>query len=248
MQNNEISQKKENRKVRHLKFELLRHYPTLQTEMFAKEMKVWGRFPVYAGSDLISVYQIEAYLSPDDPNQTPRFFETGGRIPRNLSRHVCNDDTLCLFTSEERHIHWPVGTSFINLLKGPVNEYFLSQFYFEKKGIWIFGDRGHGSNGPLEFYLEQFQIADREQGINFVNALCGIVRPDDKCPCGSLRIGNCHYKKAKELQKIIPKNVFRSTLALIAKENSVVENILNIVRENERLKFKLRPAQHYSPR
>lgn len=214
-------------------------YPTLQIAREDWGACVWGRFPARAGDDVIDWYQIEVLLYDQFPKVTPVVFEVGGRIPRDVNHHVNQTGSLCLFTPEERYKFWPPGSSFRDFLAGPVNQYFLGQYFFEQEGRWIFGDRSHGPAGPLEFYQEEFGLEDRSKLIAFVRMLARSVRPGEPCPCGSARIVNCHYRKVHELQAMIPRAVFEGTLRIIAEEEMAIARALDCLERRDSLSFRV---------
>jgi hypothetical protein len=95
-------------------------------------------------------------------------------------------------------------------LAGPVNEYFLGQFWFEKAGKWPFGERPHGMPGLEEAYADALGIKNaREVLIPHLQALAH-EKPKGhwRCPCGSgVRLRRCHSKELAAMHLRVPPDI-----------------------------------------
>ncbi|NKW81245.1 hypothetical protein HGG72_14430 [Ochrobactrum pecoris] len=121
--------------------------PKLHASADGQSINVEGTYLVFekdvvsAPDGPIAEFYIKIELTDHYPRFEPRVFEVGGRIPRNPDRHI-NPDGDCCVTVWENWLVMVKDHSFSNFLNGPLNEYFLGQFWFEKTGKWPFGERG----------------------------------------------------------------------------------------------------------
>lgn len=139
-------------------------------------------------------YDVRIELSRCYPRIEPRVFETAGRIIRDPDHHINGDGDCCVTVWE----HWLAtanDTCVAAYLVGPLREYFLGQFWFEKTGNWPFGERAHGMAGMEEAYADALGIANRRKDILYHLRVLRMPRPKGHwpCPCGSGRqLRKCH--------------------------------------------------------
>lgn len=190
-------------------------YPTLHFYREGDRMIVRGSFPLrHEGKDL-ERFQIEVELPRNRKDDIPVVRETGGRIPRLNDNHI-NELTgdICLFVPEERWRLFPVGSSLLEFLNGPVRNYFLGVALKELGEPWPFGERPHGNAGIIEFYSEL--IGTTEPGVVKQYVQC-LSKQNFKghwpCPCGSgNKIRNCHASDILKLREKIPWQYARKSL------------------------------------
>ncbi len=142
----------------------------------------------------IAEFDIEMVLPARYPRREPRVFEVGGRIPREPDRHI-NPDGDCCITVWEHWLLTAADHSFAAYLKGPANEFFLGQYWYEKTGTWPFGERPHGQKGLIEAYAEVLGISARKKDLIYYLRLLSQDWPKGHwlCPCGSgRRLRYCH--------------------------------------------------------
>jgi hypothetical protein len=169
----------------------------------------------------IDRYLIEIELPNDYPKGVPVVREKGGRIPRIIDRHIYeNDGTCCLFVLDEQWKHYPEGATLVEFINGPVYQYFLSQSYFELTGKWLFGERGHGIVGILEYYSEELGTNDPKFILGFLDYLSlKVVKGHWDCFCGSgKRLRHCLFSKLLEMRGKIPPLIAQSSLANVVAE------------------------------
>ena len=151
----------------------------------------------------ISSFEIRIVTSSRYPVQEPAVFEIAGRIPRTADRHINTDGDCCVTVWEE----WLVkseDTSFSAFLNGPLYEFFLGQYWFEKTGKWPFGERSHGEKGLVEAYADVLRIPHRKQDVIYYLRILSQDWPKGHwlCPCGSgKRVRHCHKAELKELHE-----------------------------------------------
>lgn len=163
-----------------------------------------GTFPIKDESGKsIEHFRIEAVVPPDYPETLPLVREVGGRIPRQIDRHISPEGFACLFAPAERFIHCPEGSTLLDFLNGPVRNFFISQSIFDLTGEWPFGQRSHGIAGIAESYAEMFEVPPTPD--NVVRILEFLERREIKghwpCPCGNgKRLRDCHGPIARQLR------------------------------------------------
>jgi hypothetical protein len=174
--------------------------PKLRASQDGQTIRVVGSYLVFekdvvaAPGGPITAFDIEMEFSGRYPRQEPKVFEVAGRIPRKQERHI-NPDGDCCITVWENWLVVAQDQSIASYINGPLNEYFLGQFWFEQKGEWPFGERSHGAKGLEEAYADALGIANKKDIIKYHLRLLSKEWPKGHwlCPCGSGRIlRQCH--------------------------------------------------------
>ena len=189
--------------------------PKLRATLEGGEIQVRGSYLLFENGAVsnpagpITRFDIVMVLAPDFPNQKPKVFEIGGRIPRRTDRHINPDGDCCVtvwehwFTSADDH-------SFAGFLNGPVHEYFLGQYWYEKTGKWPFGEWAHGLRGLEEAYADVLGIRNEKTDIIYHLKLLSNDWPKGHwlCPCGSgKRLRYCHRDEMMALHERIPPRI-----------------------------------------
>lgn len=162
----------------------------------------------------ISEFDIEIVLSPRYPDREPKVFEVGGRIPSDPDRHVNYDGDCCITVWE----HWLASTgdrSFASFLNGPLHQFFLGQFLFEKTGKWPLGEHAHGEEGLQEAYAEALGVPNKKKDVLYYLRLLSQDWPKGHwlCPCGSgQRLRHCHRADLMALHEKVPPRLARRML------------------------------------
>ncbi len=168
----------------------------------------------------ISEYDIKMVLAESYPKREPKVFEVGERIPRCPDRHI-NDDGDCCVTVWE---HWLVSSedhSFAAFLNGPLNEFFLGQYWYEKTGRWPFGERPHGQKGLEEAYADALGIPNKKKDLLYHLRLLSQDWPKGHwlCPCGSgKRLRHCHQHDLMTLHEKVPPRIAKRMLRRLKAE------------------------------
>jgi hypothetical protein len=168
----------------------------------------------------ISAFDIEIVLSAGYPRREPRFFEVGGRIPRDLDHHINPDGDCCVTVWE----HWLVTArdhSFAAYLNGPVNEFLLGQYWYQKTGTWPFGERPHGQAGLIEAYADVLGIPPQKTELIYYLRLLSQDWPKGHwlCPCGSRkRLRYCHRADLMLLHGKVPTRMAKLMLKRLASQ------------------------------
>lgn len=195
--------------------------PKLHAASDGSDIRVTGRYLLMEKGAVanpdgpISEFDIEIVLSPRYPDREPKVFEIGGRIARNPDRHVNSDGDCCVTVWE----HWLASTqdhSFGSFLNGPLHQFFLGQYWFEKTGKWPFGEYAHGDNGLWEAYAEVLGIPNKKKDVLYRLRLLSQDWPKGHwlCPCGSgRRLRRCHRSDLIALHEKIPPHLARRMLS-----------------------------------
>lgn len=183
--------------------------------MVDEHVHIKGTLPVFNGTIEIDRYAVDVVLSPDHPRSLPQVFETAGRIPRTLNRHISGDGSACIVLPDAFWLEHPPGNlDIVEYLAGPVHSYFLGQAAVERGEPWPFGEWAHGGDGIIELYgrLLGNQEAERVRDL-----LVAVLRPSVKalrCPCGSgRRLRKCHGGLIRTLKKRIPRSIVEAAIA-----------------------------------
>ncbi len=213
-------------------------YPTLH--IFTNQdgaTEVAGRFPVFDSNDKkLEAFSLSIILPPAYPVELPIVYEVGGRIPRIADRHVFGNGSACIFMPDDRWRCFPVSSSFVDYLDGPLRNYFLSQLYYEETGKWLFGEYSHDGKGIIEYYQELFEIQDVSTVIYFLFALCeSKLRKQSMCPCGSgKKVKRCCLLKLRELRrKIDPKTAVSALQRLYMRQLLYQEAACRVLRSRQ---------------
>lgn len=168
----------------------------------------------------ISEFDVEMVLAERYPSREPKVFEVGGRIPRCADRHINHDGDCCVTVWE----HWLACAedhSFAAFLNGPVNEFFLGQYWYEKTGKWPFGERPHGLKGLEEAYADALGIPHKKKDLIYRLRLLSQDWPKGHwlCPCGSgKRLRHCHRDELMALHQRIPSRIANRMLRRLRSE------------------------------
>lgn len=194
--------------------------PKLHASADDQSINVEGTYLVFekgvvaAPDGPIAEFHIRMELTGLYPRCEPRVFELGGRIPRSPDRHV-NPDGDCCVTVWENWLITANDRSFSSFLSGPLNEYFLGQFWFERTGKWPFGERAHGTPGLEEAYADALEIPNRRKDLIYYLRLLSQDWPKGhwSCPCGSgKRLRHCHQGDLTVLHRRVSPNLARRML------------------------------------
>lgn len=183
------------------------HQPELAVTSSSDLVFLEGRLVVKSADGPFDTFDVRVSVSPSFPFDEPSVFETGGRIPRVVDRHVFEESGACCLGVWEEWLILAPEHSPAAFLTGPLHDFFLSQCWYEVKGEWPFGDRSHGMLGILEAYCDILGI---DQDLGKASAYLRLlsrrsIKGHITCPCGSgHRIRNCHREKLAALHVGIP--------------------------------------------
>jgi hypothetical protein len=185
--------------------QLARRFPTLHVLVQDGRVHIKGTLPVMNGTSEIDRFAVDVVLSPEHPHALPQVFETGGRIPRTLYRHISGDGSACIVMPDAFWLeHAAEEIDLMGYLAGPVHSYFLGQATVERGEPWPFGEWAHGGEGIVEFYGRLLGSSEPSRVRDLLEA---VLRPSVKalrCPCGrGRRLRRCHHELVRSLKKRI---------------------------------------------
>lgn len=189
-------------------------YPSLHASIEGGRVLVRGTLFLRGGGIEIDHYQIETEVPNTFPQGLPVVREVGGRIPWIRDRHIEPENgRACVLLPDERHKYFPVGAPLIDFIRGPVENFFLSQTYFEKTGKWLSGQWAHGVNGIIDHYAE---VLGTDNRVIIETCIRYLARKELKghweCYCGGgKRLRECHLDRIKDMRsKVSQKTAMES--------------------------------------
>jgi hypothetical protein len=194
--------------------------PKLRASMSGENLEIAGSYLVFekdvvaAPGGPITEFDVRIECSPLYPRFEPKVFEVGGKIPREADRHINPDGDCCVTVWE----NWLVTTddqSFAGFIRGPLNEYLLGQYWFEKTGKWPFGERAHGASGLEEAYADALGIPNKREDLIYYLRLLSQDWPKGHwgCPCKSGRLlRHCHHQQLLAIHRRVPPIMARRML------------------------------------
>ncbi|RBO53510.1 hypothetical protein DSD19_09000 [Rhodovulum sp. BSW8] len=202
--------------------------PELVVSMEDDVVLVEGKFVVWDGQGPLDGYSVFIGFFSDFPSTSPRVYETEGRIPRDLDRHVFPSDGACCLTVWEgwlAEVQEPTVEAFF---RGPLHDFFFSQTYFDTNGEWPFGERSHGITGVVEAFSEILGVEqDRQVVIAYLRLMCRQhLGGHAICPCGSSkRLRDCHRGEVEVLRGRISRDMARRMLRQVETRNRSKKNL-----------------------
>lgn len=149
-------------------------------------------------------------IVPINSDELPHAIEVGNQINNNYV-HRYPDGELCLDTDTAIRIRFVNGFSLCDWMYEYVETYFFSYEYYQRYGIFPFGERAHGLMGILQTYEEILKLSDYTSAIRFMYSISKEkYRGHLLCPCGSgIVLRKCHgetvykYYADERLNKIV---------------------------------------------
>ena len=183
-------------------------YPDLVIVFDDGVIRCTGSCPVYGESRVVlDRFAIQLDVPLDFPSTPPRLYELSGRIPKTRDRHfdASKGDKACVFVEDA----WPWlavrYSTVLAFLQGPVNDFFVWQWSFDRYGEDRIGAWAHGDDGRLEFYQELFGVTTLsaiETALLYVSY--HELKGHHECYCGSGdKIRKCHLEKLREVRKFV---------------------------------------------
>lgn len=168
--------------------------PRLRCKLGVDSAEFTGSFVLNSPLGPFDKFDIRLVIPFHFPHEQPRVWETGGRLPRDIDRHVYDDGECCITVWES----WLIGSESVtaaDFLAGPLHNFFLAQHQVEKGQNWPFGEWRHGVQGRIDALAESLSLPSDD--LIIARFLLSISKPNfnrhDTCPCGSGRSAHkCH--------------------------------------------------------
>lgn len=177
--------------------------PELGARIADGHVVVEGNLLVNSPDGPYDFFQVRMILSAEYPDDEPVVWETGGRIERVSARHIFEKRGDCCLGVWEEWLLTSPGHSFAAYMQGPVNDYFVSQTWYEAHGDWPYGQRSHNRIGIVESYCEILGIpTDEQRARAHLELLSRLeVKGHHPCPCRSgERLRRCHWARMLKLR------------------------------------------------
>lgn len=148
----------------------------------------------YRGVLLFGDYKIRLEIPEEFPEQLPTLYELSGKIPASFE-HKYSNGSCCLGVASELYeklTRQPTLEYYVNEF---IIGYFYSVLWFERFGVYPFGERPHNAAGVLEYYKEFWGTDDELLAAKmlYIALTQNAYRGHLPCPCGSGIIGRrCH--------------------------------------------------------
>ncbi|NMA74987.1 MAG: hypothetical protein GX963_12705 [Bacteroidales bacterium] len=175
---------------------LIIKYPEFSCTENSKGFQIEGIFHLFAKYKDVPIrddYEMKMLVPSNFPEELPKVYELGGRIPRGFE-HVFTDDSLCLGIPMEIRKSLAENSSLVGFVDKYIVSYFYAASYYRKYGTYPYGDRKHGIPGIYQYYFELFTTESKI----LVRQLLWLIYGDNyrghkACPCGSsVNLRNCH--------------------------------------------------------
>ena len=123
------------------------------------------------------------------PQFFPTVYETGGRIPVKMDRHIYTDTGSCCFTTSAKSqiLLKTKITSLLKFVDEIVVRYLENNSFYEINGRYCYGEYNHGSMGVVQSYQDILGITDIKTigGLMMQRILSKKLRIKDLCYCNS---------------------------------------------------------------
>lgn len=125
--------------------------------------------------------------------------DIGNQIEKGYP-HRYADGQLCLETDAAIRTYFIAGFNLEIWMRDFVEPYYFSYEYYQRYGVFPFGERAHGIEGVLQTYGEYFNEVDYVKIFRLMECIqFGQYRGHLPCPCGSgKKMRSCHGKFIKK--------------------------------------------------
>ncbi len=161
-------------------------------------------------------YEIEIFIPNNYPDRLPIVKEIGNKINSEYS-HISNSRELCLATDGDIKISLYPDYKLFDFVNIYVISYLYTHSYFIKYKVFPFGERSHGVEGILEFYMEHFNLDNKKQ-VKSLLKLISLKRCKGHfwCYCESGKKNrNCHKDEIQKFRESDFKYIYIKDYKLI---------------------------------
>ncbi|MFA5383106.1 MAG: SEC-C domain-containing protein [Eubacteriales bacterium] len=208
--------------------QMLHEYPDLAIVQSDSQMvRLHGRilvFRTYNDFTMRKIYILDIII-PLGSDELPFIIDTDRQIKQDY-HHYYPNGRLCLATDSQIRIRFIDGFNLVEWMSEFVEIYYFSYEYYERFGIFPFGERAHGSWGIIQTYQDFLMAKDEVETYKLMHFIKNqMYRGHHPCPCGSEKpLRNCHgqamfrFYKDTRIKKIMMNDLISFDKEL-AKEN-----------------------------
>ncbi len=184
---------------------IAQRYPALHLmQRSGEEMNLIGSIVIDDDGVELDRFSVRIDLLPLAKGKLPSVYETAGRIPRTMDRHMTGTDGLaCVCLELDYLLAHPGRFDLGDFIEGPVRSFFLGQALVERGESWPFGEWNHGHKGTADWWREFLRSQPRDRLFAFFKLLAGPqIKGHWRCPCGSgRRLRDCHLSFVRLLRQ-----------------------------------------------
>lgn len=185
----------------------LRKYSQLKLDTSANKIIIEGDFDAFdkVSRTVVETYSIKLLFPKSYPFSFPFVIETSEKIPRDISRHVRPNTTLCLGIPQDELSICRNGISLIWFLEEILNPHLCREYAREKLGYYPTGERSHGDEGIWEGYFEIFGSSEKRMILKELEMILHHPKLGRHAPCycnSGKKYKACHEKVEPEVLKI----------------------------------------------
>jgi len=184
---------------------LLHEYPDLAVvQSDSQLLRLHGRILVHREFNDYTLHKtyILDILIPIGTDELPTAIDTDRQVRQDY-HHYYQDGRLCLATDSQIRIRFVDGFDLAAWVSEFVEVYYFSYEYYERFGIFPFGERNHGWHGIIQTYQDLLMTkncVDTYKLMNFIKN--HVYRGHHYCPCGSGNLlRKCHGQKMLRFYK-----------------------------------------------
>jgi len=189
----------------------LEKYPLLHWTNKSDKKIIEGTFIAHKSTIEIERYEVRIGFPQAYPYDLPWVIETGNKIyPRNASRHIFTNDTLCFGNHQDVFRICRSGITFTWFLDKILNPHLCREYVRDKTGTYPTGERSHGTDGTWEGYYDIFETNDKAKILKELDLLLtyATFAKNKECYCGSgKQYKRCHERLQPLIFDIGKKNV-----------------------------------------
>lgn len=181
----------------------LKKYPNLVSDM----KSVSGSFIAIDKSSKIEIqeYEILIRFGKEYPYRFPIVEETSKKIPRDLSRHIMPNGTICFGIPQDELALCRNGITLVWFLEEILNPHLCREYTREILGFYFTGERSHGNEGIWEGYYDIFKSVDKRAILNNLEMIHNHSKIGRNIPCycnSNKKYKFCHEKLEAEIFKV----------------------------------------------
>jgi len=190
----------------------LKIYSCLKLEL--QTATVSGKFIAFhrLSKTEIEEYELMIQFTEEYPFRFPVVVETSSKIPKEISRHIQTNGSICFANPQDELALCRNGITFKWFLDEVLNPHLCREYAREQLGYYPTGERSHGTEGIWEGYYELFNTTDKKAILQELELIHGMHRIGRNSPCycnGGKKYKACHAKLEPEVMKVGRENAFK---------------------------------------